>query len=124
MLHRRKFQNIIEQNQEEFFPSTFFEFGKDNSQIFEEILPDPKVLSEECLYLRKVVDQLRKENQSLREKLAQSNVAQDSRSMGNPFVQDLFPSAEEDCDSTHEAYDDSCVQQDFYMDTSRNIFGI
>lgn len=126
LLHRRRFQSIIEQNQEEFFPSAYFEFGKDNNQIFEEIFPDPKVLSEECLHLRRTVELLRKENQYLREKLSQqSQTGQESRVVGNPFPQDFFPVTEDDCDSTHEAYEDSCAQPDFYsLDSTRSLFGI
>mmetsp|Transcript_1664 Transcript_1664/g.5813 ORF Transcript_1664/g.5813 Transcript_1664/m.5813 type:complete len:270 (-) Transcript_1664:489-1298(-) len=75
LIHRRRFQNIIEQNQEEIFPSSQFKFGQNNDRVFQEILPDPKVLSEECAQLKKMVESLQKENSSLKEQLFRRSVS-------------------------------------------------
>lgn len=109
LMHRRRFQSIIEKNQEEIFPSQQFEFGKNNDHIFEEILPDPRILSEECAQLKRTISELRKENELLRKKLAENTTQQKHFSQQNSQSSNTTPipqkgflvCMEDDCDSTY-----------------------
>lgn len=108
--HRRRFQRIVETNQEDIFPAQQFQFGQDYSHIYEEILPDPKVLSDECARLKQTIRKLKAENDRLRREMGHVQERAGPRGQW-----------EEDCDSTHSV-ELCCEKNNGFGDQDETLF--